>query len=108
MIFPRSTRETFEPEEAWRICEKIEIHSTPKYGSWLNRAEIELAVLNGQCLDWRIGEEETLRQEVAAWEAERNVQQVKVNWRFTAQDERMKLKRLYPVLEADLEEAVSV
>jgi hypothetical protein len=100
--------ETFEPEEARRIREKIEIHYTPKHGSWLNMAEIELAVLNGQCLDRRIGEEETLRQEVAAWEAERNVQQVKVNWRFTAQDARIKLKRLYPVLEAELEEAVSV
>jgi DDE superfamily endonuclease len=71
--------ETFEPEEAWRIREKIEIHYTPKHGSWLNMAEIELAVLNGQCLDRRIGEEETLRQEVAAWEAERNEQQIKVN-----------------------------
>ncbi|HEY6287224.1 MAG TPA: hypothetical protein VIX20_16280 [Ktedonobacteraceae bacterium] len=71
-------------------------------------AEIELAVLNGQCLDRRIGEEETLRQEVAAWEAERNAQQVKVNWRLTAQDARMKLKRLYPVLEVELEETVSV
>ncbi len=96
--------ETFEPEEAWRIREKIEIHYTPKHGSWLNMAEIELAVLNGQCLDRRIGEEETLRQEVAAWEAERNTQQVKVNWRFTTQDARIKLKRLYPVLEAELEE----
>jgi hypothetical protein len=100
--------ETFEPEEAWRIREKIEIHYTPKHGSWLNMAEIELAVLNGQCLDRRIGEEETLRQEVTAWEADRNAQQVKVNWRFTAQDARIKLKRLYPVLEAELEEAASV
>src|SRR6266567_6324245 len=100
--------ETFEPQEAWRIREKIEIHYTPKHGSWLNMAEIELAVLNGQCLDRRIGEEETLRQEVTAWEAERNAQQVKVNWRFTAQDARIKLKRLYPVLEAELEEAASV
>jgi hypothetical protein len=91
--------DTFEPEEAWRIREKIEIHYTPKHGSWLNMAEIELAVLNGQCLDRRIGEEETLRQEIAAWEDERNAQQVRVNWRFTTQDARIKLKRLYPVLE---------
>jgi hypothetical protein len=91
--------DTFEPEEAWRIREKIEIHNTPKHGSWLNMAEIELAVLSGQCLDRRIGEEETLRQEVTAWEAERNAQQVRVNWRFTTQDARIKLKRLYPVLE---------
>lgn len=93
--------ETFEPEEAWRIREKIEIHYTPKHGSWLNMAEIELAVLSGQCLDKRIGEEETLRLEVAAWEAERNRQQVRVNWRFTTQEARIKLKRLYPVLEKE-------
>lgn len=93
--------ETFEPEEAWRIREKIEIHYTPKHGSWLNMAEIELAVLSGQCLNRRIGEETLLRQEVAAWETERNAQQVKVNWRFTTQDARIKLKRLYPVLEQE-------
>ena len=93
--------ETFEPEEAWRIREKIEILYTPKHGSWLNMAEIELAVLSGQCLDRRIGKEETLRQEVAAWETERNAQQVRVNWRFTTQDARVKLKRLYPVLEKE-------
>jgi DDE superfamily endonuclease len=91
--------ETFEPEEAWRIREKIEIHYTPKHGSWLNMAEIELAVLSGQCLDRRIGVEAQLRQEVTAWETERNTQQVRVNWRFTTQDARIKLKRLYPVLE---------
>ncbi|GHO71433.1 hypothetical protein KSC_103250 [Ktedonobacter sp. SOSP1-52] len=100
--------ETIEPEEARRIREKIEIHYTPKHGSWLNMAEIELAVLSGQCLDRRIGKEETLRLEVAAWEAERNAQQVKANWRFTTQDARIKLKRLYPVLEAELEETASV
>ena len=72
---------------------------TPKHGSWLNMAEIELAVLNGQCLDRRIGEEETLRQEIAAWEAERNAQQVTVNWRFSTEEARIKLKRLYPVLQ---------
>ena len=93
--------DTFEPEEAWRIREKIEIHHTPKHGSWLNMAEIELAVLSGQCLDRHIGEEETLRQEIAAWEAERNGQQVRVNWRFTTPDARIKLKRLYPVLEKE-------
>ena len=62
-------------------------------------AEIELAVLSGQCLDRRIGQEAELRQEVTAWEAERNDQQVRVNWRFTTQDARIKLKHLYPVLE---------
>ena len=91
--------ETFEPEKAWCIREKIEIHYTPKHGSWLNMSEIELAVLSGQFLDRRIGEEALLRQEVAVWETERNTQRVKVNWRFTTQDARIKLKRLYPVLE---------
>jgi uncharacterized small protein (DUF1192 family) len=85
-----SLYETFEPEEAWRIREKLEIHYTPKHGSWLNMAEIELAVLSGQCLDQRIGEGALLRQEVAAWEAERNAQQVCVNWRFRMQDARIK------------------
>jgi hypothetical protein len=93
--------ETFEPEEAWRIREKIEIHHTPKHGSWLNMAEIELAVLSGQCLGRRIGEETLLRREVATWEAERNAKQVWVNWRFTTQDARIKLKRLYPILEKE-------
>jgi len=94
-----SLYETFEPQEARRIREKLEIHYTPKHGSWLNMAEIELAVLSGQCLDRRIGQEAELRQEVTAWEAERNDQQVRVNWRFTTQDARIKLKHLYPVLE---------
>ncbi len=97
--------ETFEPEEAWRIREKIEIHYTPKHGSWLDMAEIELAVLSGQCLDRRIGEASLLRQEVAAWETERNTQQMKVNWRFTTYDARIKLKRLYPLLEQEGSEA---
>jgi len=96
-----SLYETFEPQEARRIRQKLEIHYTPKHGSWLNMAEIELAVLSGQCLDRRIGQEAELRQEVAAWEAERNDQQVRVNWRFTTQDARIKLKRLYPVLEQE-------
>ena len=68
-------------------------------------AEIELAVLSGQCLDRRIGEEALLRQEVAVWKAERNQEQVKVNWRFTTQDARIKLKRLYPVLEMECSRA---
>jgi hypothetical protein len=95
----------FEPEEARRIRKQIEIHYTPKHGSRLNMAEIELAVLSGQCLDRHIGEEETLRLEVAAWEAQRNMQQVKVNWRFPTQDARIKLKRLYPVLKPACPEA---
>ena len=71
-------------------------------------AEIEHSILGRQCLDRRIGEEETLRQEIAAWEKERNAQQVRVNWRFTTQDARIKLKRLYPVLARELEETASV
>jgi transposase len=90
--------ETFEPEEARRIIEKLEIHYTPKHGSWLNMAEIELSVLSGQCLDRRIGSEEELKQEVAAWQDKRNHKEIKVNWQFTTQDARIKLKRLYPSL----------
>src|SRR5260370_22811875 len=80
--------ETFEPEEAWRIREKIEIHYTPKHGSWLNTAEIELAALSGQCLDRRIGEEETLRQAITAWEAERNGQPLRDHSRVTTRYSR--------------------
>src|SRR5258708_16004930 len=74
-----SLYETFEPEKAWRIRQKIEMHYTPKHGSWLNMAEIELAVLSGQCLDQRIAEEEMLRQKIAPSEAHRNTQQTKLN-----------------------------
>jgi hypothetical protein len=94
-----SMYETFEPQEPRRIREKLEIHCTPKHGSWLNMAEVEQAVLSGQCLDRRIGQEAEPRQEVTAWEAERNDQQARVNWRFTTQDACIKLKHLYPVLE---------
>ena len=90
--------ETFEPEEARQIIEKLEIHYTPKHGSWLNMAEIELSVLSGQCLDRRIGSEEELKHEVAAWQQKRNHKEIKVNWHFTTQDARIKLKRLYPSL----------
>jgi hypothetical protein len=90
--------EIFEPEEARRIIDKLEIHYTPKHGSWLNMAEIELSVLSGQCLDRRIGSEEELKREVAAWQEKRNTQKIKVNWHFTTQDARIKLKRLYPSL----------
>jgi len=90
--------ETFDPEEARRIIEKLEIHYTPKHGSWLNMAEIELSVLSGQCLDRRIGSEDELKREVAAWQDKRNQKEIKVNWHFTTQDARIKLKRLYPSL----------
>jgi DDE superfamily endonuclease len=91
-----SLYEAFPPEQARRIAERLEIHHTPKHGSWLNMAEIELSVLAGQCLARRLGSKEELREEVAAWEEERNEQRVGVNWRFTTADARIKLRRLYP------------
>jgi DDE superfamily endonuclease len=92
---PGSLYETFPPTEAKRLADKLEIHSTPKHGSWLNIAEIELSTMAGQCLDRRIPDRETLEQEVAAWEAERNALGGRVNWQFTTDAARIKLKRLY-------------
>lgn len=91
-----SLYEAFSPEEARRIARRIEFIYTPKHGSWLNMAEIELNVLNSQCLDRRIPDKEILINEVAAWEKERNKQAATVNWQFTTQDARIKLRRLYP------------
>ena len=91
-----SLYEAFPPEQARRIAERLEVHHTPKHGSWLNIAEIELSTMSGQCLNRRIPDRETLEHEVAAWEAERNALGGPVNWRFTTQDARVKLKRLYP------------
>jgi hypothetical protein len=93
---PAALYEAFSPPEARRIIAKIEWHHTPKHGSWLNMAEIELSVLQRQCLNRRIPDQETLKREVAAWEHERNQDAVKVNWRFTTEDARIKLKKLYP------------
>lgn len=93
---PAALYEAFAPEEARRIVEKLEWHYTPKHGSWLDMAEIELSVLQRQCLDRRIPDQETLQREVAAWEHERNQHAVKANWRFTTEDARIKLKKLYP------------
>ena len=90
--------ETFEPEEAHRLTSRLEIHYTPKHGSWLNIAEIELSALQGQCLDRRIPNVDLMRKEVAAWELSRNNESVTVDWRFTTTDARIKLKRLYPKL----------
>ena len=90
--------ETLAPQDARRLVERIEWHYTPKHGSWLNVAELELSVLARQCLDRRIPDLETLQAEVAAWERERNRQQVRVDWQFTTADARLKLKRLYPEL----------
>ena len=94
-----SLYEAFPPERARRIAERLEIHHTPKHGSWLNMAEIELSVLAGQCLDRRIESREELEREVAAWEEERNERQVGVRWRFTTADARIKLRHLYPAIQ---------
>jgi len=91
--------ETFEPEEARRLSKRFEFHYTPKHGSWLNIAEIELSVLSRQCLDRRMPNQEFLEGEVKAWKDERNDQIVKVQWRFTTADARIKLKHLYPLIE---------
>jgi len=96
---PAALYEAFPPAEARRIVERLEIHYTPKHGSWLNVAEIELSTMSGQCLHRRIPDRETLEREVAAWEAERNALGGPVNWRFTTEDARVKLKRLYPSID---------
>jgi DDE superfamily endonuclease len=93
-----SLYEAFEPAEARRIAKKLEWHDTPKHGSWLHRAEIELSVLQQQCLDRRIPDEATLTREIAAWEQQRNAEQATIDWRFSVTDARKKLKRLYPSL----------
>jgi recombinational DNA repair ATPase RecF len=93
-----SLYEAFPPERARRLAERFEVHYTPKHGSWLNVAEIELSVLARQCLDWRVATAEELRREVAAWQEERNERGVEVRWRFTTAEARIKLHRLYPSL----------
>lgn len=91
-----SLYKAFEPSQARRILDKLEFHYTPKHGSWLNMAEIELSVLTRQCLDRRIPQQDLLKQEVAAWVQRRNQLEASVNWRFTTADARIKLHRLYP------------
>ena len=93
-----SLYEAFSPEQARRIAERLEIHHTPKHGSWLNVAEIELSVLTRQCLARRIETREELEREVAAWEEERNERGVPIRWRFTTAEARIKLRRLYPTV----------
>lgn len=89
----------FPPEEARRIIDKLEIHHTPKHGSWLNMAEIELSVLHRQCLKARIPDQTTLISQVNAWQQQRNLQQSTVDWQFTTEDARIKLHRLYPTID---------
>ncbi len=93
---PASLYEAFPPEEARGLAQRLEIHYTPKHGSWLDMAEIELSVLARQCLDRRIPDRVTLTHEVAAWERARNIQGRAIDWRFTTADARIKLKHLYP------------
>ena len=90
--------EAFEPDEARRLAARLDIHYTPKHGSWLNMAEIELSALSTQCLDRRIPDQQTLQNEIAAWEKDRNNRQIRINWHFTTEDARIKLRRLYPNL----------
>lgn len=96
---PASLYAAFPPAEAKRIADKLEIHHTPKHGSWLNMAEIELSVLQRQCLDQRFADQTTMEQAVAAWVADRNASGVAIDWQFTTEDARIKLKRLYPTFE---------
>jgi transposase len=93
-----SLYQAFEPEEARRLAERFEVHYTPKHGSWLNMAEIELSVLARQCLNQRFADRASLEAAVLAWQVERNERGVEIDWQFTAQDARIRLKHLYPSL----------
>ena len=96
---PASLYEAFEPAEARRIAERLEIHHTPKHGSWLNMAESKLAVLARQCLDRRIPSQEILKRETGAWQGQRNHDAVQAQWRLTTLEARIKLKSLYPSIQ---------
>ena len=97
---PAALYEAFPPAEAKRIVDRLDIHHTPKHGSWLDIAEIELSALARQCLDRRISDQTTLIKEVAAWEQDRNAAQVAVDWQFTTADARVRLRHLYPSIQA--------
>ena len=94
-----SLYEAFDPATARALTSRLEIHHTPKHGSWLNMAETELSILSRQCLDRRIDCKETMTREVAAWEQDRNAHKSKIDWQFTTADARIKLKRLYPSIQ---------
>ncbi len=96
---PSALYEVFEPQEAKRIWDRFEFIYTPKHGSWLNMAEIELNVLNGQCLSRRIDNIEMVREEVEAWSESRNNMKATINWQFTTDEARIKLRSLYPKLQ---------
>lgn len=93
-----SLYEAFEPSEAWRLAEKLEIHHTPKHGSWLNMAEIELSILSRQCMNNYFESIDELTTAIAAWESSRNQAESGINWQFTTADARVKLRKLYPVI----------
>ena len=88
----------FEPSEAKRLADKFELHYTPKHASWLNMAEIEFSVLSRQCLNRRLANQDILKSEIEKWQNNRNISEYKINWRFTTDDARVKLKKLYPLL----------
>ncbi len=96
---PAAFYEAFEPAEARRLAQRFEWHYTPRHGSWLNVAEMELSVLARQCLDRRIPDQEALTREVTAWQRQRNEAKVAVRWQFTTTDARIKLRKLYPTIE---------
>lgn len=93
-----SLYETFDPETAFNLAQRLEIHHTPKHGSWLNIAEIELSAMTTQCLNRRIANIEELQKQISSWEAQRNKSQKAVQWQFKTEDARIKLKHLYPVI----------
>ena len=93
-----SLYKVFEPKEARRILDKLEFHHTPKHGSWLNMAEIEFSILGRECLDRRIPDKTSMTNEITAWVTKRNVKQGTMQWRFTTEDARIKLKHLYPII----------
>jgi hypothetical protein len=94
-----SLYETFPPAEARRLLDKIEFHYTPKHGSWANMAETEIRIMNGQCLNRRLGSQSIIAREVGAWEEKRNAQQARIHWTFTLAAARRKLRKLYPSIE---------
>ena len=96
---PASLYQAFEPAEARRIAQRLEVHYTPKHSSWLDMAKIEIGVMARQCLDRRIPDQSALRREVGAWQQQRNRDAIRVDWRFTTEDARIKLKSLYPSIQ---------
>ena len=97
---PGAIYDTFPAPEARRVLRRLEIHHTPKHASWLNMVEIEIGVLRSQCLDRRIDSKEQITAEIAAWEQRRNAEQARINWMFTTEKARDKLRKAYPVKES--------